>query len=135
MDEQTERNTEEGLSSALDSIFSDPAARERFEALVKSFRDNLGESTPASSSVPPQSDIPSDGLSAIISNPALMANLPVLLSGMTPPPPIPPHEKTADIRRRDLLLALKPFLSKSRGDAVDMILQISRLGNVLRMMR
>ena len=69
MDEQTERNADEGLSSALDSIFSDPAARERFETLVKSFRENLAESAPASSSVPPQDEIPSDGLSAILSNP------------------------------------------------------------------
>lgn len=134
MDEQTERNAQEGLSSALDSIFSDPAARERFEAMVKSFRENLSESAPASSSRTPGEDS-ADGLAAVLSNPTLMANLPGLLSGMKLPSAAPPHEKTADARRRDLLLALKPFLSKSRGDAVDMILQISRLGTVLRMMR
>lgn len=138
MDEQTARNAEEGLSSALDSIFSDPATRERFESMVKSFRENLSETASApSSSDPPPSDATgigsSDGLATILSNPAIMEKLPTLLAGMKSSPAALPQQKTAEARRRDLLLALKPFLSKNRGDAVDMILQISRLGNVLRM--
>ena len=136
MDQQSVPNAENGLSSALDSIFSDPAARERFESLVQSFRENLsedgaGKSTDGNAS----NNVAQDGIAAILSNPAIMQNLPALLSGMRSSPPVPVREKSAEDRRRDLLLALKPFLSKNRGDAVDMILQISRLGNVLHLMR
>lgn len=144
MDERTEAR-DDGLGAALDSLFSDPAARERFENMVKTFRENMDrapddaspkttpENFPTGSA---QSPPASDGLASILSNPALMADLPNLLAGMRSAPlPPAPREKGPDDRRRDLLLALKPFLSKERGDAIEMILQISRLGNVLRMMR
>lgn len=136
MDQPSVPNAENGLSSALDSIFSDPAARERFESLVQSFRENLSEGETGKSAGDGSANGTSqDGIAAILSNPAIMQNLPALLSGMRPSPSAPVREKSAEDRRRDLLLALKPFLSKSRGDAVDMILQISRLGNVLHLMR
>ena len=136
MDQQSVPNAENGLSSALDSIFSDPAARERFESLVQSFRENLsGDGSGKSAGDVTSDSVPQDGIAAILSNPAIMQNLPALLSGMRPSPSAPVREKTAEDLRRDLLLALKPFLSKNRGDAIDMILQISRLGNVLHLMR
>lgn len=37
--------------------------------------------------------------------------------------------------RKDLLLALKPFLSKERCEAVDMILRLSALGTVLKQLQ
>lgn len=37
--------------------------------------------------------------------------------------------------RNDLLLALKPFLSKERCEAVDMILRLSALGTVLKQLQ
>ena len=121
----------------MESLFSDPQARERFESIVETLKENWkpgaadsGQEGQKSAPVPPGSD----GLASILSNPALMENLPALLSGMRPPSAQPEQSKTPEGRRRDLLLALKPFLSKDREHAVDLILQISRLGAVLRMM-
>ena len=143
MNEQPTPSPEEGLAAAMESLFSDPATRERFEEMVRNLRAGFSaneEAQPSAGEKPPTGDIPAsapaDGLAAILSNPTLMANLPNLLAGMRPAPaPAPAREKSPEDRRRDLLLALKPFLSKDREHAVDLILQISRLGAVLRMMR
>ena len=92
-----------------------------------------------------------DGLSGILSDPAFLAKLPQMMSvlkpmlGAVPANPSPAAVPTgaagrgqskplADCRD-DLLLALKPFLSPERREAVDSILRISRLGPVLRQIR
>lgn len=95
-----------------------------------------------------------DGLGAVLSNPELMAKLPQIMAMLrpmmeqqtaTPPPqsgnegaetpatasPIAPLKKTTD-NRSALLLALKPFLSEDRRNAVDAMLRLSTLGDVLR---
>ena len=137
MNEQENARAEAGLTNALESLFSDPQTRERFEKIVGSLKENL-QTDQSSAPSQEQSAQPispgTDGLASILSNPTLMDNLPNLLSGMRPLPAKPEASKTPEDRRRDLLLALKPFLSKDRENAVDLILQISRLGAVLRMM-
>lgn len=137
MDEQENARSAPDLSAALENLFSDPQTRERFEKIVGSLKENLPKNQDSATEelqkTQPMSP-GSDGLASILSNPALMENLPNLLSGMRPLPAMPPSPKTPEDRRRDLLLAMKPFLSKDRGNAVDLILQISRLGAVLRMM-
>lgn len=95
-----------------------------------------------------------DGLGAVLSNPELMAKLPQIMAMLrpmmeqqtaAPPPqsgnegaetpatasPIAPLKKTTD-NRSALLLALKPFLSEDRRNAVDAMLRLSTLGDVLR---
>ena len=95
-----------------------------------------------------------DGLGAVLSNPELMAKLPQIMTMLrpmmeqqtaAPPPqsgnegaetpatasPIAPLKKTTD-NRSALLLALKPFLSEDRRNAVDAMLRLSTLGDVLR---
>lgn len=138
MDEQEKVPNQADLSGVLEGLFSDPQAREQFEKIVGTLKENLQNSPPSElqndeKSHPMSSG--SDGLAAILSNPALMEKLPALLAGMKQPTQSPTVAKTPEDRRRDLLLALKPFLSGDRGNAVDLILQISRLGAVLRMMR
>ena len=137
MDEQQNTSTSAELSNALENLFSDPQTRERFEKIVASLKENMQADLP-SSPLQGQKTQPiftgTDGLASILSNPALLENLPTLLSGMKPLAAQPTVSKTPEDRRRDLLLALKPFLSKDRESAVDLILQISRLGAVLRMM-
>ena len=138
MEEQENAYAKNDFSEMLENLFSDPMARERFEKIVGSLKENWQTGQPDPQ---PQEQkthpVPAgnDGLTSILSNPALMENLPALLSGMRPQVLANNAEKTPEDRRRDLLLALKPFLSEDRGNAVDMILQISRLGAVLRMMR
>lgn len=95
-----------------------------------------------------------DGLGAVLSNPELMAKLPQIMAMLrpmmeqqtaAPPPqsdnegaetpatasPIAPLKKATD-NRSALLLALKPFLSEDRRNAVDAMLRLSTLGDVLR---
>ena len=95
-----------------------------------------------------------DGLGAVLSNLELMAKLPQIMAMLrpmmeqqtaAPPPqsgnegaetpatasPIAPLKKTTD-NRSALLLALKPFLSEDRRNAVDAMLRLSTLGDVLR---
>ena len=95
-----------------------------------------------------------DGLGAVLSNPELMAKLPQIMAMLrpmmeqqtaAPPPqsgnegaetpasasPIAPKKKATD-NRSALLLALKPFLSEDRRNAVDAMLRLSTLGDVLR---
>lgn len=95
-----------------------------------------------------------DGLGAVLSNPELMAKLPQIMAMLrpmmeqqiaAPPPqsgnegaetpasasPIAPLKKTTD-NRSALLLALKPFLSEDRRNAIDAMLRLSTLGDVLR---
>lgn len=95
-----------------------------------------------------------DGLGAVLSNPELMAKLPQIMAMLRPmmeqqtaapppqsgnegaetpatAPPIAPLKKATD-NRSALLLALKPFLSEDRRNAVDAMLRLSTLGDVLR---
>lgn len=89
----------------------------------------------------------SDGLAQALSDPALMEKLPQMLSLLkpmlesgtqpsnaeaTPAIALAPSARRGQNCRDDLLLALKPFLSKERCEAVDAILRISRLGQVLK---
>lgn len=101
-----------------------------------------------------QAGIPNlaDGLGAVLSNPELMAKLPQMMAMLRPmleqqaaapgPAPVtttaeaaapaPPPQKSAADQRTALLVALKPFLSQDRKNAVDAMLRISALGDVLR---
>ncbi len=82
-----------------------------------------------------------DGIASLLSNPALLENLPQILSVMKPmlaaaPPPKPPATRRDPISCRDeLLLALKPFLSPERCRAIDMMIRLSRLGTVFRQLQ
>ncbi|HBF14484.1 MAG TPA: hypothetical protein DDW30_02140 [Clostridiales bacterium] len=98
-----------------------------------------------------------DGLGAVLSNPELMAKLPQIMAMLRPMMeqassapqadsgdatatsasatasalPSSPQKKATD-NRSALLLALKPFLSEDRRNAVDAMLRLSTLGDVLR---
>lgn len=92
-----------------------------------------------------------DGLGAVLSDPELLAKLPQVMAMLRPmmeqaaPPSAAPPADTpaaaalspvAGKKPTDnctaLLLALKPFLSEDRRNAVDAMLRISALGDVLR---
>lgn len=93
-----------------------------------------------------------EGLSDALNDPALMAKLPQMIellkpmltqarekSGQEKEAALPASAHPQEGKRRgredcrdDLLLALKPFLSPERCEAVDAIIRISRLGNVLK---
>ena len=93
-----------------------------------------------------------DGLGNALNDPALMARLPQMIELLRPmlsggsgekaqqtEGAIPASASHTGGKRRgredcrdELLLALKPFLSPERCEAVDAIIRIARLGNVLK---
>ena len=105
---------------------------------------------------PPQSDI----LSSLLSNPELLAKLPTIISTVKPfleifaassgqggpaRQDIPAAAKTdgfpvmaknkehgGNAHRSALLCALKPYLSSDRRQAIDYIIKLDRLGDVLK---
>ena len=85
-----------------------------------------------------------DGLATMLSNPELLSKLPQMMSLLRPMlesgtsgKPTSMHDggiqkKSSEDCRNELLCALKPFLSPERRRAVDAMLRISQLGNVIR---
>ena len=120
-------------SNLLSSLLSNPEIMAKLGALMG---ETAGSTTPAAA--PP---IPSDGLATVLSNPELLAKLPDVMAMLKPMQaangslPTPPSEKAGrrsrEDCRNDLLLALKPFLSPERCQAVDAMLRISKLGTVI----
>ena len=82
-----------------------------------------------------------DGLSALLSDPSMLEKLPQILSVMKPLMASMPSPKqggsehhgkvSPQDQRNNLLLALKPFLSSERREAVDTIVRIAKLGSIL----
>ena len=110
------------------------------------------QTTPPPPAVPSNEGTVADGISHVLSNPEMMAKLPDVMkmlapmmqqaqsssSGASVPAIATPSHGGGDRDRRgcrnDLLLALKPFLSPERCRAIDMLLGLSRLGDVLQKM-
>lgn len=144
MDEITNRDSQQtasALPDLLGKLMSDPGLLQKMGEIVKT----------ASAEPPPEKkedplaesgSLPSmqDGLSALLANPAILEKLPSMIATLRPmlaPPPSPQKpsgEKGPASHRDALLLALKPFLSEGRREAVDSILRIARLTEILRQM-
>ena len=111
--------------------------------------------SPSPSAPPPVNESAvADGISRVLANPEMMAKLPQVMSMLAPMmQQAKPTEQESSVPasaalspshggkeydrrncRNDLLLALKPFLSPERCRAVDMLLGLSRLGDVLQKM-
>ena len=67
--------------------------------------------------------------------PQILSVMTPLLSAAAPKPPQSKQEMSLQDCRDNLLLALKPFLSGERRDAVDTIIRISKLGTVFRQLK
>ena len=129
-------------SDALGALLSNPAL---LTGLMTVLGGPTGERSETEGATLPTAVPTGDGLSSLLSNPALLARLPQVMAAIKPM-----MEKSATdgkgegkelshatpaICREQLLLALKPFLSRERCEAVDTLLRISKLGAVFQMLK
>ena len=101
-------------------------------------------SAPATES---QTTLPADGLSSILSNPAVLAKLPEVMAMLKPiteaaaqTAPVsanstPTAATPVSTDRDRLLLSLKPFLSSQRCEAIDTMLRIAKLGALFQQLK
>lgn len=133
----------------LGAMLSDPAFMEKLKGVLSGLQ---GGQSGGATSAPNQTEAapasaggqPADGLAAVLSNPAMMEKLPAIIAALkpmmesagTPAASAPVAAKPSPEHSREtLLVALKPFLSKERGEAIDTILRLSQLGSVLGQMK
>lgn len=141
-------------SALLGSLLSNPDLIRNISSMIGKPGEGATEK-PATQSIPSQpiatnNDAVTAGISRVLSNPEMMAKLPDVMKMIAPmmqqtqpalgessPSPATSSQSEAKDRRgcrNDLLVALKPFLSPERCRAVDMLLGLSRLGDVLQKM-
>lgn len=131
------------FSDALSNLLSNPEMMEKIRTIAEQLPSGIpsndsGESAPP----PPQPPSSADGLASVLANPQMMAMLPQIMAMLGPMlganengSASRKQEKTPEACRNDLLLALKPFLSPERCHAIDTMLRISKLGNVIRQIK
>ena len=131
-------------TAMLGSLLSNPELLQKLGGILGSMSASATsqkEKTPIADTATVSAPQIGDGLSALLSNPEMMARLPQMIALLKPMMEAGSEKKEVEAAsfkptagsqsREHLLLALKPFLSKERCDAVDTILRISQLGDVL----
>ena len=144
----------------LNALLSNPELLQRMGGLLGAMSQSgassgaqmhdRGDVTPASEGAAEPSEAASasaggsalgEGLGAVLSNPAVMAKLPEIMAMMKSlSAPAPSHGEGgggggSNRNLERLLLALKPFLSPARCDAVNSILRISKLGAAFQLLK
>ena len=123
----------------IGQVLGNPDTVRRIGEILGRIRDDTPPTEDgAPTDIPPSSGtVPTD----LLSNPALLEQLPRILQMLKPMMGASTPTSRAEVKeseipnrdcRRDLLLALKPFLSPAKRDAVDTILRLSGLSAVLR---
>ncbi|MBQ9796496.1 MAG: hypothetical protein IJW50_02130 [Clostridia bacterium] len=137
--------------AVLNEVLSNPALLQSIAAAIRGTGGSASTEDACAETVatPLQEGISEDGIAHVLSDPALMQKLPEVMATIAPLLAGREEENTpkkSDVpamanmkeghRRRtqrdDLLLALKPFLSPARCEAIDTLIRISRLGNALQ---
>lgn len=136
--------------SLLSSLLSNPELLQNAFRLAERMKDALPNASTEVEGTEKEPTPPSlDGIAALLSSPELSERLPALLSSLMASAArseasstteeavktsAAPHPPTTRVPRNDLLLSLKPFLSRERCEAIDMIIRLSTLGNILSKM-
>ncbi len=137
----------------LNSLLSNPDLIRNISSMLSVSGAGTAEQAtppPPSFDAPPSgnSEAMAEGISRVLSNPEMMAKLPEVMKMLAPmmqptaqsssatvpasaTPKLGGEGKDRRDCRNDLLVALKPFLSPARCQAVDMLLGLSRLGYAL----
>lgn len=119
------------LSEMLDKVLANP---ELIGAVVSALKES-GITPPSAEASAPASPPPSspsgDDLAQRL--PQIMASVaPMLATLSASPPKEAPHTATASDPRTALLCALKPYLSHSRCEAIDYMVRLGKLSELLR---
>ena len=139
-------------ANPLEALLSDPVIMAKLAGImsaVQNSQSNQAESKAAPQSPPVAAAQSTDGLSALLSDPTLSQKLPQIIAMLKPmlaQPPTPavasqPAAEAAvlshthSLDRDHLLLSLKPFLSDGRKNAIDSMIRISKLGEVLKQIK
>ncbi len=156
MDQKTPQGTPmpdaDQLSGLLSGLLANPALMGRIRDLMASSSgtteekaaDTSADNAEKPTSLPAGGLLGSDGLASILGNPDLMAKLPGIIAVLKPlladlplasspaaPASAKESPKSVPVCRDNLLLALKPFLSPQRCDAIDSMIRIAKLGEIL----
>ncbi len=137
-------------SALLGSLLSNPDLIRNISSMLGKSGEGATEQAMPSTPSPLNGETVSDGISRVLSNPEMMAKLPEVMKMLAPMMQQTQSAQSASVPvsatpsggggydrrgcRNDLLIALKPFLSPERCRAIDMLLGLSRLGDVLQKM-
>ena len=152
-----ENNVQKGTevpsqASPFAPLLQNPAAMAQLMSLLGTMQSQSApqatESKKEAEAVQTPSAPPIDGLTKVLSDPAMMEKLPQIIALLSPmlatmresEKEEPAVEASVSVRsptaaRDQLLTSLKPFLSSSRRDAVDQILRLEKLGEFLKQMK
>lgn len=144
------------LSELIQKFTSDPAAAKAAAELAAKLMESAGqnarppEAAEAAQPAPEPSPPAGDMLSSVLSDPAFLAKMPQMLSAIAPmlqnvgtqPASAPtaalpssPVNTSEQAKRNALLLALKPYLSHERAEAVDHIIRLTGLIELFSLMK
>ena len=125
--EQTEKNTESNdlFSLMLGGILSNPEMMSAISSMAQKLKGSDATFEQSSQPSEPDGDAPKDAAPPEELSDAIRAISP-LLSGKGL------RELGADDEKARLLRALKPYLSKSRCEAIDQIISVSKLSHLLK---
>ncbi len=146
------------MGDALSSILSNPELMAKISAIAGSLSG--GEQSTVADAPPPGNAAPS-GLASALNNPQLLSKLPEVMATLAPilsggngggaaqhserseqkndasndDPSVPVASIKTDVpcraHRTALLCALKPYMSPRRREAIDYIIKIDRIGDLL----
>lgn len=126
------------------------------DALIEMLNKILSSQNTAKDSGPQSSQPNTDIFSSLLSNPEILSKLPQLMSVISPligslsaqskqsdytqaqtqsiisPPVTHTQSKPQADNRAALLCAMKPYMGKERQDAIDYIIKLSKLGDILK---
>ena len=131
-------NGEQNTEAALPAL--DPSLLQSIGGLLKA----ATEEVPSAKETTPAPVRGEELLGTLLSNPALLEELPRLLGRLAPllsaskkehAPSLPAPAKDGATQREALLLALKPFLSEGRQETIDRILRFGRLAALLKQLQ
>lgn len=132
-----DNQTNSAGTNPIETLLQDKELLSRLSNLAATLKATATEAaTPVSAEVsdtPTEETSPAaDPLTAALSNPALMAKLPEVVAALSTATGGEGTKKASPDKRTALLLALRPYLSKSRCEAIDYITRLGKLGDMLK---